>query len=289
MIDTHAHLNDRKFAKDLDEVLARAHNAGVDQIVVCGYDLTSSRTAIDIALRFEGVFATVGVHPHDAKSFGPKDLKTLRELARNPKVVAIGETGLDFHRDLSPRPVQIETFKAQIDLAKETGLPVVVHSRKSNEEALEIIEGSLADLVGGVFHCFSGEEEFAQRVIDAGFYIGIDGPITFGAHSRKNGAKRLESPLTPPWEENRSSKTSLDPFSQTGEGGLRRVVEITPRDRLLLETDCPYLTPAPHRGKRNEPAYLIYVAKAVAEIWNVAVTEVDRITAENARRLFGLP
>jgi len=251
MIDTHSHLNDPKFESDLDEVVSRARDAGVDRIVVCGYDLPSSRAAVDIAARFDGVFATVGIHPHDAKSFSREALGEIEELSRAPKVIAIGETGLDFHYDFSPRPAQIEAFEAHIELAERVGLPVVIHSRESNDQALEVIASSAANIAGCVFHCFSGDEEFARRVLDAGFYIGIDGPITFRASE-----------------------------------GLRRVVEITPTDRLLIETDCPYLAPVPHRGKRNEPGYLIHIAEEVARIKGLAVEDIGRITAENARRLF---
>ncbi len=251
MIDTHAHLNDPKFASDLDAVVATARGAGVDRIVVCGYDLPSSRAAMDIAARFDGVFATVGIHPHDAKSFSRDAIDEIAELARAPGVIAIGETGLDFHYDFSPRPAQIKAFEAHIELAERVGLPIVVHSRESNDRALEVIGPSAANTAGCVFHCFSGDEEFARRVLDAGFYIGIDGPVTF-----PNAAK------------------------------VRRVVEGVPVDRLLIETDCPYLAPVPHRGKRNEPAYVIRVAEEVARIKDVAVEEIARITSENARRLF---
>lgn len=252
MIDTHAHLNDPKFASDLNKVVARARAAGVDRIVVCGYDLPSSRAAIEIASRFESVFATVGVHPHDAKSWDGAAREELRELARAPKVIGIGETGLDFHYDFSPRAVQIEALEAHIELAHEAGLPIVVHSREAGDRALQVLESRASNVVGGVFHCFSGDEDFARRVLQAGFYIGIDGPVTFA-----NAAL------------------------------LRGVVRITPLERILIETDCPYLAPVPHRGKRNEPAYLVHIADEVARIKGVPVEEIDRVTSENARRLFG--
>ena len=251
MVDSHSHLNDPKFAADLDEVISRAREAGVERIVVCGYDLASSREAIAIAERFEEVYATVGVHPHDAKSFDQDALRELEELSRSAKVIAIGETGLDFHYDFSPRIAQIAAFEAHIELAGRVGLPVVVHSRESNPEALQVIESSAANISGCVFHCFSGDDEFARRVLDAGFYIGIDGPITYKA-------------------------------SET----LRRVVEVAPIDRLLIETDSPYLAPVPYRGKRNEPAYLVHIAGEVARIKGMPVDELARITTDNARRLF---
>ena len=251
MVDTHCHLNDPKFAADLDEVISRARAAGVDRIVVCGYDLPSSRAAIEIAARFEGVFATVGIHPHDVANFRREAVRELAELSAAPKVIAIGETGLDFHYDFSPRAAQIEAFEAHIELAGRVGLPIVVHSRESNDEALQVIESSAANIAGCVFHCFSGDEEFARRVVDAGFHIGIDGPITFGSSEK-----------------------------------LRKVVQGAPLERLLIETDSPYLAPVPHRGKRNEPGYLVHIAEEVARIRGLAVEDIARITSENARRLF---
>jgi len=274
MIDTHAHLNDPKFAPDLDEVISRARAAGVDRIVVCGYDLPSSRAAIEIAARFEGVFATVGIHPHDVANFRREAVRELAELSAAPKVIAIGETGLDFHYDFSPRAAQIEAFEAHIELAGRVGLPIVVHSRESNDEALQVIESSAANIAGCVFHCFSGDEEFARRVVDAGFYIGIDGPITFGSRSGAVPSRQYRS-------------GGLRPA--TGRHGgrpVQRVVESAPLDRLLIETDSPYLAPVPHRGKRNEPGYLVHIAEEVARIRGLAVEDIARITSENARRLF---
>lgn len=251
MIDTHAHLNDSKFEPDLDDVIARAGAAGVERIIVCGYDIPSSRSAVELADRYESVFATVGIHPHDAKNFNNQALQELLELSRNDKVLAIGEIGLDFHYDFSPRPDQLTAFEAQIDLANELSLPIVVHSRESNPEALQVLRANIEKIDGCVFHCCSGDEDFAREVLELGFYIGVDGPITF-----KNSAI------------------------------LRRVVEICPKDRLLIETDCPYLTPIPHRGKRNEPAYLCYVVEEVARIWGMSVEEASAITTQNARMLF---
>lgn len=252
LIDTHAHLNDSKFAPDIDEVLARARNAGVGGIIVCGYDLDSSRSAVDLAARFEPIYATVGVHPHDAKSYTADTQTAIEELSRGEKVLAIGEIGLDYHYDFSPRHQQIAAFEAQLELAWKLQLPIVVHSRESNEEALEVLSRSARNIIGCVFHCFSGDEAFARRVLGMGFYIGVDGPVTYKASEK-----------------------------------LRRVVEVCPLDRLLVETDCPYLTPVPHRGKRNEPAYVRFVAEEVARIKGVALEELASRTSENARRLFG--
>ena len=251
MIDTHAHLNDSKFDSDIDDVISRAETAGVERIIVCGYDMPSSQSAVDLADRYSSVFATVGIHPHDAKNFNDEALQELTELSRNDKVIAIGEIGLDFHYDFSPRPDQFKAFEAQIDLANKLSLPIVIHSRESNPEALQVLKTNIAKIDGCVFHCFSGDEDCAREVLELGFYIGVDGPLTF-----KNSAV------------------------------LRRVVEICPQDRLLIETDCPYLTPLPYRGKRNEPAYLRYVIEEVARIWEISVEQADEITTQNAHMLF---
>lgn len=253
MIDTHAHLNDSKYDTDLPEVIAHANAAGVERIVVCGYDLASSRRAIEIASSYESVFATVGVHPHDAKSFDADTLCQIAELSTHAKVIAIGETGLDFHYDFSPREEQFRAFEAQLELAVTLDLPVVVHSRESNDEALQVLMERAGNNVRCVFHYFSGDEGFARRVLDAGFYIGIDGPITY------KGAEKL-----------------------------RRVVRMCPTDRLLIETDCPYLTPIPHRGKRNEPAYVRLVAEEIARIKGLDISEIDEMTTRNAGELFGI-
>jgi len=251
VIDTHAHLNDSKFDNDLDDAISRAADVGVDRIVVCGYDMASSRSAVEMALQYQGVFASVGIHPHDAKHFTDEALREITELSECSEVIAIGEIGLDFHYDFSPRAEQFAAFEAQIKLAGDLNLPIIVHSRESNPEAIEVLRRNKANIVGCVFHCFSGDEDFAREVLDMGFYIGVDGPITYKASEK-----------------------------------LRRVVEMCPMDRLLIETDCPYLTPVPYRGKRNEPSYVRYVAEEVAHIKNISFEEIYEITTTNARRLF---
>lgn len=251
LIDTHAHLNDSKFESDIDEVVARANAAGVGRIIVCGYDLESSRAAVELASRFDCVFATVGVHPHDAKHYDSDTEAAIVELSHAERVLAIGEIGLDFHYDFSPRARQMAAFEAQIELAYTLSLPIVVHSRESNDEALEVLKERARNIIGCVFHCFSGDEDFARRVLDMGFYIGVDGPVTYKASEK-----------------------------------LRRVIELCPMDRLLVETDCPYLTPIPHRGKRNEPAYVRYVAEEVARVKGVTIEEVAEATSRNTRCLF---
>ncbi|MCE5200624.1 MAG: TatD family hydrolase [Armatimonadota bacterium] len=252
LIDTHAHLNDEQFAQDLDNVVARAVDTGVERIVVCGYDVPSSEQAVKIASRFNGVFATVGVHPHDAKNYDEQAHQRLVELSREDKVLAIGEIGLDFHYDLSPREDQFKVFDAQISLAWELGLPIVVHSRESNPEVMQVLSRHAGNIRGCVIHCFSGDEGLAREVLDAGFYIGIDGPITYKASQK-----------------------------------LRRVVAMCPLDRLLIETDCPYLTPVPYRGKRNEPAYVKFIAEEIARIKEITIEELAEATSNNARIFFG--
>lgn len=252
LIDTHAHLNDSQFQQDLPQVIARAEAEGVKRIIVCGYDMQSSRDAVDMAREWESVWATVGIHPHDAKNYNDQSAQELVELSAGNKVIAIGEIGLDFHYDFSPRPEQYAAFEAQIKLADTLGMPIVVHSRESNPEALQVLRDNASNVVGCVFHCFSGDEDFARQILDLGYYIGVDGPVTYKASEK-----------------------------------LRRVIEMCPLDRLLVETDCPYLTPVPYRGKRNEPAYVKYVAEAVAAVKGITTEELAAITTDNAARLFG--
>lgn len=252
LIDTHAHLNDEKFTSDLDDVIARAEAADVKRIIVCGCDLASSRAAIDLSERYESVYATVGVHPHDAKHYNPVVGRMLIQMAENKKVLAIGEIGLDFHYDFSPREDQFAAFEAQVELAAEVGLPIIVHSRESNPEVLQVLSNKAAKISKCVFHCFSGDEDFVQQVLDLGYYIGVDGPITYKASEK-----------------------------------LRRVIQVTPLERILIETDCPYLTPIPYRGKRNEPAYVRLVAEEVARVKEIPLEELAEITTRNAFDFFG--
>ena len=250
-VDTHAHLNDPKFASDIDEVVARANAQDVDRMIVCGYDLESSQAAVDLARRFDCIYATVGVHPHDAKNYNSTTEAAIAELSNSEKVLAIGEIGLDFHYDFSPRDQQAAAFEAQIELAWKLQLPIVVHSRESNDQALEVLSSQADKIIACVFHCFSGEEEFARKVLNLGFYIGVDGPITYKASDK-----------------------------------LRRIISQCPLDRLLIETDCPYLTPVPFRGKRNEPAYVKYVAEEIARVKGLTSGEVAEATSRNAADFF---
>lgn len=251
--DSHAHLDFPQFDRDRAQVMERAWRAGVVAVVNPGADLASSRRACDLAAREGRVWAAVGIHPHDAGQWAGA-AEEIRRLARGPRVVAIGETGLDYYRMLSPAPVQQEAFAGHIALARELGLPLILHCRDAYPDMMEILRREKAGEVGGVLHCFSGDEEAARRALNMGFHLGFAGPVTFAnAHN------------------------------------LRRVLRVVPLDRLLVETDCPYLAPEPWRGKRNEPAFVARVAEAVAQAKGVPPDRLASITTENARRLFRLP
>jgi len=250
LIDSHAHLDHRKFDGDRAAVISRAQEVGVVAILNAGADLASSRAAVALAEEHDLIYAAVGVHPHDALTVNPELLDELRKLARHPKVVAVGEIGLDYYRDLSPRPVQLRAFADQLALATELGLPVVIHSRDAHDDVLAALQGW--DGVG-VLHSYSAGPERLEEVLALGFSIGISGPVTF-------------------------------PKAQP----LRAVAAAVPLERLLVETDCPYMTPVPYRGRRNEPAHVRYVVEAVARARDVQPEAVARATVNNARTLFGI-
>lgn len=254
IFESHCHLNHSRFADDLPEVLQRAREAGVREMVVIGADLDSSRSAVALARQHEDLFATVGIHPHDAATWNAAAERELRELAADPKVVAFGEIGLDFYRDLSPRPTQYEAFHAQLDLAAELNLPVVIHTRDSMEEALDVLEPRGHAGEHFLLHCWSGTAEQARRVREFGGILGIGGVVTY-----KNP------------------------------GPLVEVVADSPLEALVLETDCPYLTPMPFRGKRNEPGYLPLIAEKIAEAQGVAAATVIAETWKTAANFFRRP
>jgi TatD DNase family protein len=251
LFDTHAHIDAAEFGKDLVEVWQRAQQAGVTRVINVAIDLPSARRAVDLANAHEGIYATVGVHPHFAKDFGPSQMQAMVELARQPRVVAIGETGLDFYRDRSPRDAQRQAFREQIRLARRLRLPVVIHDRNAHAETMAILKEEEAADVGGVWHCFSGDVRLAREVLAMGFFISFAGPLTY---------PKADS--------------------------LREVARQVNLSRVLIETDCPYLTPQAHRGKRNEPAFVYYVAEALANIRGMTVERVAELTTANARRLF---
>ena len=262
LTDTHAHLDFPRFKNDRERVIERAGAAGVKAIINVGASLASSQAAVALAEAYPQIYAAVGVHPHDAKTVTGETLEELRALALHPKVVAIGEIGLDFFRDLSPRDKQRQAFKQQLALAGEIRKPVIIHDRDAHSQIMAIlrrwVEGghqpsAISHKPTGVLHCFSGDLAMAQEAIELGFYISIAGPLTFKKARR-----------------------------------LRELVRQLPLEKLLVETDCPYLTPHPHRGKRNEPAYVKFVAQEVARVKGLSLEEVARITSSNAQALFAL-
>lgn len=253
LIDTHVHLDHERFGKDLDQVIERAKSAGVWPVITIGADLVSSRQAVECARRYPGVAATAGIHPHDADSVSDRVLDEVKMLAGNERVVAIGEIGLDYYYDFSPRNAQRRVFAMQIGLARELGLPIVVHVREAYADVMAILKSEQAEDVGGIIHCFSGDRETAKGCLDMGFYISVGGILTFSDSSE-----------------------------------LRRIIKDVPLDRIVLETDAPYLTPVPYRGKRNEPAYVRLVAEALANLKDITLEEVAEITTGNACKLFSL-
>ncbi len=262
--DTHAHLNDPRLAEDLPAVLARADDAGVTDILVASYDLPSSRLALETVARHDGrpvaLRAAVGIHPHDSRDADAAAMAELREMARTGAgtgtlPVAIGETGLDYHYDLSPRDVQRAVFRLHMEMARELDLPVIVHEREATEDSLRLMrdlhaEGRLRR-VPGVFHCFGGSVETAKELMGLGFFLSFAGPVTF-----RNASRLLE------------------------------VVKSIPPSRLLVETDCPYLTPVPHRGERNEPAFVELVARTVADLHGLSIETLCGIVRRNAETVF---
>lgn len=251
-IDSHAHIQLDRFDSDRSAVIERAKNSQVSIILVVGFDISTSHLAVELADRYDHIYATVGLHPHDAKRFTPQILREIALLAEHPKVVALGEMGLDYHRNLSPKSVQKRVFEEQLDLATQLDLPIVVHNRNAFDDILSILENH-SQLTGGVLHCFSENTKSMDRVIDVGFHIGIGGPVTY--------------------------KKSQD---------LKQVVKVMPADSFLIETDCPWLAPQLRRGKRNEPAYITEIATKIAELRQVTIESVGQTSSQNFRKLFSI-
>jgi len=249
IFDSHCHLQDRKFKNDLEKVVHNAKEYGVEKILVPGWDLRSSREAVIVSGKFDNVYSACGVHPHDAKSYDKSVEKEIIKFTENNKVVSIGEIGLDYYRDLSPRDIQKKVFKEQLRIAEDRDLPVIIHTRDSIEDAIEIVSDFNCK---GVFHAFDYTKDYALRIIEMGFFIGVGGVVTY-----------------------RNSKISDS-------------IKDIPLDYILVETDAPYLSPYPHRGKRNEPAYTKYVVKKIAEIKSKTFAEVAEKTYNNTKRLFGI-
>jgi TatD DNase family protein len=271
-VDSHAHLFAKEFEHDLEDVLSRASAAGVDYIINPGTDLATSRRAIELAERYSQMYAAVGIHPHDASKADDRAYLELEELSRHPKVVAIGEIGLDYHYNFSPPEVQREVFARQLELAYHRGLPVIIHSREAEPDTLDIVEKAVAShpdwrkTAGaddrtppprGVFHCFPGDAAMAWRVIKLGFYVSLPGPVTYP-----------DKPSRP--------NSMLD------------VARNVSCEHILLETDSPYLAPVPHRGKRNEPAHIPLVAARIAELQHLSIEDIARASSFGVTKLFGI-
>lgn len=253
LFDTHVHLNAEQFNDDLQEVIDRAIAEGVTNMVVVGFDELTIKKAIELAEEYDFIHASVGWHPVDAIDMTAEHLDWLKELASHPKVVALGEMGLDYYWDKSPKEVQKEVFRKQIRLAREVKLPIIIHNRDATADIVEILKEENAGEVGGIMHCYSGSVETALECIGMNFYISLGGPVTF-----KNAKKPKE------------------------------VAESIPLDRLLVETDCPYLTPHPYRGNRNEPAYVKLIAEEIAGLKGLSFEEIAEATTQNAKKLFGI-
>lgn len=253
LTDTHTHLNASQFDEDREEVIQRAWDEGITRIVNVGFNRETIPTSIELAEKYDFIYSTVGWHPQDAKDLLPGDLEWIEELSKHEKVVAIGEIGLDYYWDTSPKDVQNRVFREQIRLARKIGLPIVIHNRDAHKDILEVLKEEKAAEVGGIMHCFSGSWETAKQCLDMNFHISFGGPVTF---------KNAKQP--------------------------KEVLAKVPVERLLLETDAPYLTPHPYRGKRNETSYVKLVAETAADILGMSIKEIAAITTENAIRLLKL-
>lgn len=253
LFDTHVHLNAWQFKEDREEVIQRAFDEGVTYMVVVGFNHETIPLAIEIAETYETIYASIGWHPVDAIDYKQEDLTMLEELSNHPKVVAIGEMGLDYHWDKSPKDVQATVFRDQIRLAKQLKMPIIIHNREATEDVIQILQEEDAAEVGGIMHCYSDSVTYIKQCLDMNFYISLGGPVTF---------KNARLP--------------------------KEVAKYVPLDRLLIETDAPYLAPHPYRGKRNEPAYVKLVAEKIAALRGMSYEEVCKITKENAFSVFRL-
>ena len=254
LVDTHCHLDFPEFDPDRDQVVEAARAAGVAAMITIGVDVASSRRAVDLAERYAGVYAAVGIHPHSAEEATLAALKELRRLAGHPRVVAVGEIGLDYHRGRAGEVAQKRALRAQLELAAELGLPVIIHQRDAVDDLWALLTAPATPRVPGVLHCFSAGPQWAMRWAEAGWFVGLDGPVTF-----KNGED------------------------------ARAVARAVPLDRLVVETDAPFLAPHPHRGRRNQPAWVRLVAERIAQERGLSLEELAARTTANAVRLFRLP
>jgi TatD DNase family protein len=252
-IDTHAHLDFPDYDSDREKVIGRTKEEGIDYIINVGATLQGSRASLELAQKYDFIYAAAGIHPHHAQEIDEKKLKELEGLAASSKVIAIGETGLDFFKNLSPHDAQEKLFRSSIRIAGKLNLPLIIHSREASEDTLRILNEEKANICGAVLHCYSYPFAIAEQILRMGFYISVAGQVTF-------------------------------PKSQ----GLRDVVSRIPLEKMLLETDCPFLAPQKFRGKRNEPGYVRYIAEELSRVYGRGIEEIAAITSQNAKRLFGL-
>lgn len=253
LIDTHVHLNADQYDEDLDVVIERARDAGIEKMVVVGFDRKTIKRTMELIEAYEDIYGVIGWHPVDAVDCTDEDLRWIETLAAHEKIIGIGETGLDYHWDRSPKDVQKEVFKKQIALAKRVGLPIIIHNRESTQDCIQILKEENASEAGGIMHAFSADEKTADEVLDMNFYISLGGPVTF---------KNAQLP--------------------------KDIAVHVPLNRLLVETDAPFLTPHPYRGKRNEPAYVKLVAEQIASLRDMSYDEFAKISTDNAKRLFSI-
>jgi len=253
LIDSHAHLDMKQFDSDRDQVIDRALSAGVQHIISVGIDIKSSRNALHLTTHYPSIFATIGIHPHNADNTNNNDLEQIALIAQHDKIIAIGEIGLDFFRNRSARQKQIEVFTQQLAIAMSIDFPVVIHDREAHTETLKILSSFKRNGLHGMIHCFSGDYKLAKTFIDMGYYISISGTVTY------NNARQTQD-----------------------------VARKIPLNRLLLETDAPFLAPTPYRGKRNEPSYLIHTAQKIAKLRGISFEEISYQTSKNVCQLFNL-
>ncbi|NGX76854.1 TatD family hydrolase [Staphylococcus sciuri] len=253
LIDTHVHLNADQYDEDLQEVIDRALEEGIDRMFVVGFDTNTIERTMKLIDQYDFIYGIIGWHPVDAIDCTEERLQWIEELSKHPKIIGIGEMGLDYHWDKSPKDIQKEVFRKQIALAKRVQLPIIIHNREATQDCVDILKEENASEVGGIMHSFSGSNEIADEILKMKFYISLGGPVTF---------KNAKQP--------------------------KEVAQHVPLDRLLVETDAPYLSPHPYRGKRNEPARVKLVAEQIAELRGISYEEVCKATTENAERLFEL-
>jgi len=293
MIDTHAHLDFKEFDLDRKETIGRFFDADGEKLINVGCDLASSARSVDLAAKHKNIFASVGVHPHDAQILDETAIKKLEELIANQKVVAVGEIGLDYFRNLSPKDRQIEAFKRQLELANKHKKPLIIHCRDAYVNLLEILKSYKTSGWKGVTHCFLGSWPIAEELLKLGFYIGFTGAITYAKKPKAEKAPLLkEIDLAEPFDLARGKSLIVDDVAplvaSEFEPEIFKVIKNMPLDRILIETDCPYLAPVPHRGERNEPAFVKHIAEKIAELKGISVGKIEKATSKNANKLFGI-